>query len=139
MKIIQQWNEEDSNFIRGKVIEYNLSVLQDDMKHPKKNVSFILRNDEEEMMGGITGTIYWQHLHIDFLWIDQSVRGEGYGAELLAKIEDIARQNKCRLILLDSFSFQAPGFYQKYGYDVTGVVEDFPKGHQRYYLEKRLV
>ncbi|WP_070119551.1 GNAT family N-acetyltransferase [Bacillus marinisedimentorum] len=139
MKIVQQWNEEDNNYIRKKLIEYNLSVLPDEVKHPKKNISFMMRNDEGEIAGGITGTIFWQHLHIDFLWVDSSVRGEGYGAELLGKIEDVARDNGCRLILLDSFSFQAPDFYQKFGYEVTGIVEDFPKGYQRYYLEKRLI
>lgn len=44
----------------------------------------------------------------------------------------------CRLILLDSFSFQAPDFYKKHGYREYGVVEDHPKGHSQHFLEKRL-
>ncbi|MEK4486319.1 GNAT family N-acetyltransferase [Psychrobacillus sp. FSL H8-0484] len=139
MHISKQWNQADSDYIRQKVIEYNMSVLPDEVKHPVKNVSFILRNDDGDIMGGITGTIFWYHLHIDFLWVDQLHRGNGYGIELLHQIEATARENQCRLIQLDSFSFQASDFYQKFGYQVVGVIEDHPKGFQQYYLEKKLI
>ena len=139
MQITNQWNIDDSDYIKKKVIGHNLSILPDEVKHPVKNISFILRNDANEVMGGITGTIFWYHLHIDFLWVDDSLRGKGYGKELLNQIEKAAMENKCRLILLDTFSFQAPDFYQKFGFEVVGIVEDHPKGYQQYYLEKRLV
>lgn len=139
MKIYQQWNQEDSDYIRKKVIEHNLSKLPDDVKHPVKNISFILRDEEDEILGGITGTIFWYHLHIDFLWVDESLRGKGYGSQLLEYIEDIAQKNKCNLIQLDTFSFQAPHFYQKYGYEIIGLIEEHPtKDHKQYYLSKRL-
>ncbi|MFK4476165.1 ribosomal protein S18 acetylase RimI-like enzyme [Bacillus sp. RC206] len=53
-------------------------------------------------------------------------------------IEEFAIKKECRLIKLDTFSFQAPNFYKKHGYKVIGVSEDYPKGHNHYYLEKRL-
>lgn len=140
MKITQQWNQEDSDFIRKKVIEHNLMRLPDDVKHPVKNISFILRDEEENILGGITGTIFWYHLHIDFLWVDESLRGKGYGKQLLDNIEAKAKDNNCNLIQLDTFSFQAPNFYQKYGYEVVGVIKDHPnKNNQQYYLVKNLI
>jgi len=138
MEITKQWNPEDSEYIRRKVIEYNASFLPDHVKHPLKNISFMLRDSDGTIMGGITGTIFWYHLHIDFLWVDQSLRGKGYGKKLLREIEETAKANQCRLILLDSFSFQAADFYQKLGYQVIGVVEDHPEGFQQFFLEKRL-
>ena len=140
MQIIQQWNQEDSDYIRKRVIEHNLSKLPDEVKHPVKNISFMLKCEDGEILGGITGTIFWYHLHIDFLWVDESLRGEGYGGKLLDYIEKTARENNCRLIQLDTFSFQAPDFYQKYGYQIVGIIEEHPtKDFQQYYLEKRLV
>ncbi|MED1472015.1 GNAT family N-acetyltransferase [Bacillus salipaludis] len=138
MKISKEWVPEDSDYIRKKVIEYNLSKLPDELKQSSINVSHILRNDDGKIVGGITGTIFWYHLHIDYLWVDNSLRGKGYGKELLNHIEKMARENNCRLILLDSFSFQAPDFYQKLGFKVVGIVEDHPKGYKLYYLEKKL-
>ncbi|MFJ7933235.1 GNAT family N-acetyltransferase [Sporosarcina sp. NPDC096371] len=140
MQIIQQWNQEDSEYIRQKLIEYNSSKLPEEIKKPVENISFMVKNDKGEILGGITGTIFWHHLHINFLWIDESLRGKGYGKKLLDYIEETARENKCRLIQLDTFSFQAPDFYQKYGYQIVGIIEDHPtKDCQQYYLVKRLM
>ncbi|MGG1680327.1 GNAT family N-acetyltransferase [Neobacillus sp. NRS-1170] len=126
MKISKEWVPEHSDYIRKKVIEYNLSILPDEVKQSSISVSHILRNDDGKIVGGITGTIFRYHLHINYLWVDNSLRGKGYGKELLNHIEKTARENNCRLILLDSFSFQAPDFYQKLGFKVVGIVEDHP-------------
>jgi GNAT superfamily N-acetyltransferase len=138
MEITQQWNEKDSDYIRHKVIEHNVRALPKELRHPVKKLSFMLRNEEGTIMGGITGTMFWYHLHIDFLWVDASLRGQGHGKELLQRMEEAAIEHRCRLILLDTFSFQSPDFYQKQGFQITGIVEDHPEGHQLYYLEKRL-
>ena len=139
MEISQQWNQEDSEYIRKKLIDYNSSKLPDEVKHPVKNISFILRDEADKIMGGITGTIFWHRLYIDFLWIEESLREKGYGKKLLMKMESFAREQNCKLIQLDTFSFQAPDFYQKNGFEVVGIVEEFPtKEHKQYYLAKRL-
>ena len=40
--------------------------------------------------------------------------------------------------MLDTFDFQAPGFYLKNGYDQIGEINDFPKGRKRIYFSKKL-
>ncbi len=124
MKIVQQWVQEDSDYIREKT--------------PSEKVSFIVRNEKEEIVGGVTAIIFWHHVHVDFLWVSEEYRHEGYGTKLIKLIEEFAIEKECRLINLDTFSFQAPAFYKKHGYKVIGVSEDHPKGHNHYYLEKRL-
>lgn len=138
MKIVQQWVQEDSDYIREKVIEYNQKCLADEEKTPSEKVSFIVRNEKEEIVGGITAITFWHHVHVDFLWVSEEYRHEGYGTKLIKLIEEFAIEKGCRLINLDTFSFQAPDFYKKHGYKVIGVSEDHPKGHNHYYLEKRL-
>ncbi|MBO1625612.1 GNAT family N-acetyltransferase [Bacillus arachidis] len=138
MKITEKCTQNESEYIKNKVIQYNMSVLPDEVKSPLEHVSFLLKDNAGKIFGGITGTIYFYHLHIDFLWVDESVRHGGYGSQLLNKIEEIAKEKNCRLILLDSFSFQAPEFYKKHGYREFGVVEDHPKGYSQHFLEKRL-
>ena len=140
MKTTNQWNEVDSDYIRKKLIEYNLTKIPEEVKHAVKKVSSILRNDEGDIVGGITGNINWYSLHIDFLWVDESLRGKGYGKELIKNIEEIAKENKCRLIQLDTFSFQAPDFYVACGYKIVGVIENHPTDSMnQYYLAKKLL
>ncbi|MFD1850783.1 GNAT family N-acetyltransferase [Oceanobacillus bengalensis] len=137
MEIIQQWKKDDSEFIRKKLIEYNMEQLPDELKTPNEAISFVLKDVEGRIVGGITGNMYWHSLHVDFLWVDESVRNEGYGSKLLRKMEDFAQDKACRLIHLDTFSFQAPEFYKKNGYEVFGTIENHPKGFNQYFLQKR--
>ena len=78
----------------------------------------------------------WNVAYIETLWVDESHRGQGLGAKLLAEVENTAKEKGCYLIHLDTFDFQAKEFYEKQGYVVFGVLEDCPKGHCRYYLKK---
>ncbi|WP_404450975.1 GNAT family N-acetyltransferase [Virgibacillus necropolis] len=138
MEITDQFNPDDVNYIKRKVIEYNMEELPDHIKTSDEDISFILRDDFGDIVGGITANMFWHHIHIDFLWVDKRFRKEGYGSLLLKKLEDFAKENACRLIYLDSFSFQAPGFYQKNGYKIFGKIDDHPKGYDLYFLQKRL-
>lgn len=138
MEIIQQWNQSESDYIRKKLIEYNMEKLPDELKTPNENISFILKDETGKIIGGITGNMFWHHLHIDFLWVDKSVRGRGFGSKLLRKMEEFAKGKDCRLIYLDTFSFQAPEFYKQNGYEVFGTLENHPKGFNQYFLQKRL-
>jgi hypothetical protein len=57
---------------------------------------------------------------------------------LLESAEQEAGTRGCKIIFLSTYSFQAPGFYQKLGYELAGQVDDFPPGHQYCFLVKRL-
>jgi hypothetical protein len=37
-----------------------------------------------------------------------------------------------------TFSFQAPAFYAKRGFDVVATIDDHPRGHKNYLMRKRL-
>jgi len=95
---------------------------------------------ETEVVGGVTG--YWGSfgwLYIDQLWVSSEARGRGLGTRLLTLIEDEAITLGCMNAHLNTMSFQAPDFYRRNGYVVFGELEDFPKGHSRLFLRKRLV
>lgn len=138
MKIIQQNSQENRELIRQKVIEHNAASLTDQPKTPKEEVCFIARNDADEIIGGITGTAYWGHMHIDFLWVSPEARGQRIAEQLMQQIEEHSRAKNYRLMVVDTFSFQAPDFYRKQGYQEYGILKDHPKGHTRYFFEKRL-
>ncbi len=101
-------------------------------------LSVILRNDDEEVVGGVLGGSIWGWMIIETFWVDKAVRGQGYGRQLLLHAEEIARQRACTDLILETFSFQALPFYKKLGYTVYGQLDGFPAGHTRYSLRKRL-
>ena len=60
------------------------------------------------------------------------------GRELLSRAEELAMQNRCDAIHLDTSDFQAPGFYEKSGFKVFGMLEDYPPGYRRFFMVKDL-
>jgi len=49
-----------------------------------------------------------------------------------------AREMRCKLVLLSSHSFQAPGFYWRNGYEEVARVDDHPVGYCDIFYVKRL-
>jgi ribosomal protein S18 acetylase RimI-like enzyme len=99
----------------------------------------IFASDQSEtIIAGLLGHRLWNGFFISALWVAESVRRKGIGRRLLARAEELARQNGCDLIHLDTFDFQAREFYEKNGFQIFGIIEDYPIGHKRYYLVKKL-
>lgn len=116
------------------LIEYNnLSQAEKDIYQP---LTILLRNDHGEIVAGLLGKTQWRWLFISHLWVAESLRRQGYGSKIMLKAEEVAKQRNCSHIYLDTFSFQAQGFYERLGYEIFGVLADFPPGHQRYFFKK---
>lgn len=115
---------------------YNL----EQMKKPGgyDDVELYARDESGQVVGGLFGHSGMGWLYVDYLWLQADQRGSGLGAQLLALVEEEARRRECVGVFLYTYSFQAPGFYQKQGFEVMGVLEDCPPGHQRIYLKKHL-
>lgn len=129
------YNEEEAGFIRYHLVRHNKEKVA---YTEEEKMSFVLKNEEENIVGGLVGHTDWGCFFVDLLWVDDSLRGLGKGQELLETAETYARENGCRLIRLETFSFQAPNFYKKLGFKVMGELKDFPKGFTHYYMYKDL-
>jgi len=115
--------------------QYNLQQAGDQQF---QRLCFVLQTDDEEIVGGVIAELYWGWLHVDLLWVQKDLRGQGHGHRLLMAVEDEARNRDAKYAYLDTFSFQAPDFYQQHGYRVFGELEDFPPGQRRYFFTKQL-
>ncbi|MCJ7737591.1 MAG: GNAT family N-acetyltransferase [Anaerolineae bacterium] len=121
--------------IGGGIGDYNEEQAGDDSS---KSLCFVLRAPDEGIVGGLIGATHYDWFYVDLMWVKGELRGCGYGHRLLTLAEDEARQRGAKNAYLDTFSFQAPDFYEQHGYQVFGELQDFPPGHQRYFLTKQL-
>ncbi|GAB2873454.1 N-acetyltransferase [Streptomyces deserti] len=93
----------------------------------------------DDLAGGLVGHTWATWLHVTYLWVDERHRGAGLGSRLLSEAERIASTERgCRAARLETWDFQAPGFYEKQGYEVVCVIPDYPPGITEYTLTKRL-
>ncbi|MFC5636474.1 GNAT family N-acetyltransferase [Streptomyces bullii] len=93
----------------------------------------------DRLAAGLVGHTWATWLHVTYLWVDERHRGAGLGTHLLAEAERVAsRLRGCRSARVETWDFQAPGFYRKQGYEVVCVIPDYPPGITEYTLVKRL-
>lgn len=123
------------DIIGGGIQDYNTQQAGDDQA---KSLCVVLRGPDQEVVGGVIGATYWDWLHIDLMWVKEELRGRGYGHRLLTAAEDEGRRRGAKNAFLDTFSFQTPDFYRQLGYSVFGELQDFPPGHQRFFMKKQL-
>lgn len=137
--ICQESNPEDVPFIRKGLTEYNIKNLTEaDATFVSEDFAFTVKDENGHILGGIAGNTKMQTVQIQFLWMDSSLRGQGYGTKLMKRIEEFAKEKNCRMVKVDTFSFQAPNFYKSLGYEVYGILEDYPEGYSQYFLFKKL-
>jgi GNAT superfamily N-acetyltransferase len=90
------------------------------------------------MLGGLWGRFYYDWLFIELIFVPEDRRGQDLGSALLAMAEGQARAWGAVGVWLDTFSFQARGFYERHGYAVFGEIGDYPAPHRRFFLSKRI-
>ena len=97
----------------------------------------VFAREGESIVAGLAGETYSGWLFIRYLWVSEALRRNGIGRDLMNGAEARALERACHSAWVDTFSFQAPGFYPRLVYAVFGEL-DYPPGHKRIFLPKRL-
>ena len=104
-----------------------------------QHVRLAMRADDGSLKAGLVGMCYWNMLHVDLLWVAPESRRSGCGRALLRRAEEFGIEHGCDVAYLATYSFQAPGFYRKQGYQPWGLLEDAPAGFSTTWFSKRLL
>lgn len=90
------------------------------------------------LSAGLLGATGWSWLNIDILFVESTKRQSGLGRDLVRRALEISRQPGCIGAMLDTFDFQARGFYEKQGFTVFGELANMPPGHTRYWMRREI-
>lgn len=96
------------------------------------------RDEQDQIIAGLVARTWWGGLDIQYLWVAEAYRKIGVGRSLMQQAEQEAKKRGCHMAYVDTFSFQAVGFYQGLGYSEYGHLAGFAHQHTRYYLAKEL-
>lgn len=109
----------DADYICDRLVEYNLRQVEKTQKVDFVNINKKVVDENNIIIAGCIAKMYcWNIVYVDILWVDEQYRKHGLGTKLLNEIEKIAIEEKCNLIHLDTFDFQAKDFYIKQGYEI---------------------
>ena len=134
-------DQADRDFVRENLRAWNrmrCPFLASEEAQVETPLDVTVRDAAGTIVGGLVANTHWGWLEVDLLWVDERVRGQGWGTRLLRAAEDEARRRGCRHARLSTWSFQARPFYEKLGYRVFGQIDDYPPGATDYILCKDL-
>ena len=95
--------------------------------------------DNKKLIGGAIGYVIYNWFYLDMLFVDSLFQRQGIGTMLMHHIEEFAKQNNLVGIRVETWDFQAKGFYEKNGYTLFGEINDCPPGTTEYFLKKRVL
>lgn len=139
LRIIREDTDESKKNVNERLYYFNLAHFPEDLRGRYEEVNLFIKNEKDQVLGGIMGEVCWNWLEIHVLIMDESLRKNGYGSKLLMEAEEIAKERKCDFIKLDTLSFQALEFYKKHGYEVYGTLPYVGRDFDHYYMKKDLM
>ena len=128
-------NPSDVALIERELVDYNVARS---IPYGRRPLCVFARDADGRAIGGATGHTDWGWLYLDCFWLPEPLRRGGWGGRVLALAEAEALARGCRRSRLYTYSFQAQGFYERRGYAVFGVLEDYPPGHRQVWMRKDL-
>ncbi|NIH11546.1 MAG: GNAT family N-acetyltransferase [Serratia symbiotica] len=134
INVTDQPNPNDKEFIIDSLWAHNDKTQPVDI-HP---LFLTLTDDDNQIVAGLVARTWWGGLEVQYLWVGDQYRQSGYGRQLMLQAEEEARKRGCHMACVDTFDFQAKGFYEKLGYRVFGDFPGYAHRHTRHYLAKNL-
>ena len=123
------------DFLEDRLYEFN---SQSTGVVDASGISIFGRDAQGAIVAGLCGHTWGGCCEIRQVWVHQLHRGQGIGRRLLEVAETEARRRGCSQIVLATYSFQAPEFYRKLGFEIVARLPDYPRGHQHLHLRKVL-
>jgi GNAT superfamily N-acetyltransferase len=122
--------------ILAPLVEYNASRAGASHNRP---IVVVVKDTDSAVVGGLWGHTGYEWLFTQLLVVPVGLRGRGLGTEIMQIAEREAASRGCRGAWLDTFEFQARGFYERIGYECFGELPGYPEGFSRFFMKKSLV
>ncbi|RWC17069.1 N-acetyltransferase [Mesorhizobium sp.] len=105
----------------------------------RKSLAVFVRDEPGKVVAGISGYTAWGWLFVQWLWVDESLRGQHMAGQMLEAAEQEAVARGCHGAWIDTFNPKAVKAYERQGYRPFGALDDFPLGRSRIFLQKSLL
>ena len=133
--ILENTESQKAQKIGDLVRSYNRSKREAAECEP---LNLYVEDEHGQLLAGLVAETFGNWLEIEYLFVKEGLRGQGIGSQLLQQAESEAKKRNCRFAFVNTYQFQAPAFYQKYGYKEVFTMKDYPYTGQRHYYQKEL-
>lgn len=106
--------------------------------HEVRPLACFLRDGSGQVQAGAVGRRWGVCAELQQLWVRPDLRRQGLGARLVRAFEARAAQHGCRMVYLETFSFQAPRLYASLGYELHHTIKGFAPGIEKHLMVHEL-
>lgn len=136
VEITNEITEEMSEIIGAGLNAYNDEITK---YNDRKSLAIVVRDKQSgQLIGGMLGRSSLGLLFIELVYLPEELRNSVLGSTILKQFEQEGRNRGCSAAVLYTISFQAPGFYEKHGWERFGEIPCSPPGTSRIFLTKKL-
>lgn len=105
---------------------------------PIRQFSVFIKDLKQNVLGGASGVTFYGSLYVDMLWVDKTLRHQGWGTKLMHEAEKIGLERGASFVTLNTMDWEALPFYQKLGYSIEFTREGYEKNSKMFMLKKNL-
>jgi GNAT superfamily N-acetyltransferase len=124
---------EDINLLGKGIAAY---ATQQKGHEPIELFGFFIRDAQNKLQGGCNGAIFYGCLYVDQLYLEEALRKQGYGTQLIQAAEKLGKERGCTFSTVNTMDWEALGFYKKLGYVVEFTRRGYAKDSVFYFLRK---
>lgn len=135
MRTTDTFDEATRGVIVGGLVGYNQARTGRTDARP---LVVAIHDEQGQVIGGLWGRTAYDWLFVELLFVPEPLRGQGVGTDLMRRAEAEAAARGCHSAWLDTFEFQARGFYERLGYRCFGELANYPAGSSRYFMARAL-
>ena len=135
IEVLEQPDNDLIDFLDKKIKEMNWQNWEVSERLP---LAVQIKDDEGVVIAGAAARTFGDWLLLDTLWVSENLRGQDVGSKILAKIEDAGKARGCKKCFLETLHFQAKPFYERKGYQIEWVQENYPRTGCQYFMVKQL-
>ncbi len=126
----------DVDFLYENLREFNTDYFK---TLQESEFCIFIKDEDGEYIAGVYGKKIFTIINISYLWVSELHRSQGVGKALIQHVEIEAKNIGIKNIFVETYTFQAVGFYSKLGFHEVGRYTDYPKqGIDKVMLKKNV-
>lgn len=127
-------NAEDVKFLNTALQAYNDSKIGAFNPTP---IFVTLRDAAGVLVGGALGGVLEKASQVSCVWVDEALRGQGYGTRLLQTLLQSVSGQGARVMIGPAVGEQQAAFARRVGFQTPLQIEDYPAGYTTYFILKQ--
>lgn len=135
--VIEDGTADEVRYIDDKIVEYNSKQVSFTNEPAFYDIHKVIKDPEGNVIAGILSTLLpWTDLIIDDMWVSEDCIEEELKVKLLNEVEKDMKERGGHVAMHETFNVKTRDFYIKIGYEVYGILDDYPGECKAYYMKK---